>query len=346
MKRIWAVTLAVLLVLLASGVVLAQSETPAVDPQVPEPSSFLTLDMNAGFALDPFVVSLNGGGEVDAKTLDPACAGYINDKPVMTTHWAGAVDTLKVFYFSNADSTLVVKRPDGTYACADDVSENVLDAQLTLTNPVTGTYQLWVGNYDAPQLIPGLLVVTARPDVDLSNFDLSKLVQRPVIKTEPDIEQMQKDTLAQVTAMMDAIPHGAISADTPTITTTVVATGTQPAFMLNALGAECSGLISDAPNFVVDVPANVPNLRIFFEGTQDATLVVLAKDGGPYCTDNSAEDTNANPVIDIASPKPGSYGIMVGRFGPEDAITGTLTITTDPNAQPAILAPPAPVAQP
>ena len=80
------------------AVALAQTgdATPAPTP-VPaetEPSAYLTLDMKAGFALDPFLVSLNGGGEVDASTFNTSCVGYINDKPVLTARWTGTVDQL------------------------------------------------------------------------------------------------------------------------------------------------------------------------------------------------------------------------------------------------------------
>ena len=53
-------------------------------------SAMLTLDLSDGFALDPTFVSVNGGGEVDARLLSAKCKGYINRQPVATVKWIRA----------------------------------------------------------------------------------------------------------------------------------------------------------------------------------------------------------------------------------------------------------------
>ena len=54
--------------------------------------ALVTIDLTAGFPLDPTFVSVNGGGEVDASLLSPDCKGYINRNPVVTVNWTGAAD--------------------------------------------------------------------------------------------------------------------------------------------------------------------------------------------------------------------------------------------------------------
>lgn len=335
----FALTLAALLGVLAWAAVSAQADpTPTPDAENPEPSAYLTLDMQAGFALDPFLVSLNGGGEVDASTLDDACVGYINDRPVLTANWTGAVDALRIFFYSDSDSTLVIQRPDGSYACADDVDENVLDAELVAEQPAAGTYKIWVGSYEPEQLIPGLLVITARPDLSLSAFDPRSLVKRqpiPVAEETPAPAEMAAKEAISETQPVEANPV----AEGDTITATVTAQGLTPSFEISGEDAVCGGMIGDEPDFVVDVQEGVAALRILFEAEQDTSLLVVHGDEGSFCADDDAEALNANPALDIEAPTPGLYGIFVGRFQEDEPITGTLTITTDPTLQPAILAP-------
>lgn len=333
------------------AVALAQTgdATPAPTP-VPaetEPSAYLTLDMKAGFALDPFLVSLNGGGEVDASTFNTSCVGYINDKPVLTARWTGAVDQLRVFFYSDSDSTLVIKQPDGSYLCADDLADNVLDPEITVANPVTGTYQVWIGSFDANQLIPGLLVITARPDVSLTEFNPSKLVKRDPIKPEVEVADTSSEAIAAKEAVTNTEPIAtdAVITEATTVSATLVASGTVPSFEVTGDEAVCGGMIGDIPDYVVEVSEGLPALRIMFEAEQDTSLVVVHAEAGSFCADDSADGTNANPIVDIEAPAPGYYGIYVGRFKDDEPITGTLTVTTDPTLTPAVLAPAAGVQQ-
>jgi hypothetical protein len=325
-----------LLIALLWGAAMAQTDG-APPPSVgnSEPSAYLTLDMQAGFALDPFLVSLNGGGEVDASTLDPACVGYINDRPVLTANWEGAVDFLRIFFYSDSDSTLVVQRPDGSYVCADDVDENVLDAELVAEEPSAGLYKIWVGSYEPDQLIPGLLIITARPDLSLASFDPRMLVKREPIAIEPE-EVAPAAAVARDAAQV--APALAVEAAT-TLTQSVVATGTIPSFAVSGEDAVCGGMIGDQPDSVIDVQEGVTTLRIMFEADQDASLVVENAAGDFFCADDDEAMLNANPVLDLEAPAAGLYRIFVGRFNEDEPVSGTLTVTTDPTLEPAILAP-------
>jgi hypothetical protein len=318
----------------------AQPAAPTPVPAEPEPSAYLSLNMAAGFALDPFLVSLNGGGEVDASTVNSDCVGYINDQPVLTANWEGTVDALRVFFYSDSDSTLVVQAPDGSYLCNDDAADNVLDPEVIVTQPVTGTYKLWIGSYDANQLIPGLLVITARPDFGLAEFNPATLVKRAPI--EPEVEDVEEPAAALAAKAADApeeLASDNVITDGGTITATLVASGTTPSFEISDDDVVCGGLIADVPDFVLDVPEGLANLRLLFAAEQDTSLVVLHGEAGTFCADDNADTTNANPVLDIPAPEPGLYDVYIGRFDADAIITGTLTVTTDPTLAPAILAP-------
>ncbi len=128
----------------------------------------MTLDLAAGFPLDPTFVSVNGGGEVDASLLGPDCKGFINRNPVATVNWTGAAEMLRAFFYSDSDSTLVVLTPDGKLVCNDNANEQLLDPVLDIKNPVPGKYRIWVGSAADRQRIPGILVLTAKPETSTS----------------------------------------------------------------------------------------------------------------------------------------------------------------------------------
>ena len=349
MKRMMAIALvaaALLTTLLATSMqAQTQPDTTATDV---EPSGYLALNLKAGFALDPFVVSVNGGGKTPASKIAQDCPGFVANRPVLTVDWEGktrgktpvesGTGAFDVFFYSDTDSTLLIQLPDGTYLCNDDANSNLLDATIAIDKPAFGRYNIWVGSTARGQLIPGFLVITAERTVNVGNFDPGALVKRTAMAKADVTAPPTAEELAlarEISMTVKAV--GVLSAAGQPLTATVVSTGTVPAAMLSTDQIVCSGLIDDKPDYVVQVKEKVANLRIFFEGEQDTTLVVGAKDGDPFCSDD-ASDQNANPLIDIPAPKPGYYAIWVGRFGEGEAVTGKLTIAADTKLMPVELA--------
>lgn len=353
MRTIILLMLAMLLAVLGGSTALAQTDAGGD----PAPAAFLTMNLKAGFPLDPFVASLNGGGEVDAATLDETCVGFIAEAPSFTVNWEGEVEAFDIFYHSDFDPTLVLQLPDGSYLCNDDASDNLLDPELTVEAPAAGQYNLWVGSYDAGQLIPGLLVITANRTVSVHDFDPGALVKRDPIADEVQPADVLGADTVQATLTGEESAAGAVAAaraagqeivpdveimggDTP-VTTTLVANGETPVFTIlheDDNGTVCSGLVSGAaPEFVFSYAGDAEDLRIFFEGSADTSLVVVGEEI-VLCSDDSAAGENGNPVIDIAAPA-GLYGVWVGRFDPTEPVTGTLTIVEETSVTPVQLEP-------
>lgn len=358
MRKVLLLMLAILLTASGGGAALAQSDAGAGAP----PAAFLTMNLKAGFPLDPFVVSLNGGGDVAASTLDEACVGFIPAAPSFTVNWEGEVEAFDIFYYSDFDPTLAVQLPDGSYLCNDDASDNLLDPELTIEAPADGAYNLWVGSYDEGQLIPGFLVITANRTVSVNDFDPGALVKRSPIADEVQpagvvgAEEVQAAlaggegegdaVAASRTAGRTATPDVEIAGGDTPITATLVVNGETPVFTIlneDDNGTVCSGLVSGAaPEFVFRYNGASEILRVFFEGSGDTSLVVVGEES-VLCSDDSADGGNGNPVIDI--PNPGElYGVWVGRFDPTTPVTGTLTIVEETNVTPVLLAPMAPAA--
>lgn len=352
MKKIGAIVGATLLTVLLAATALAQTDSGVTDPEpaLPvKPSVTLTMDVRSeGFVLDPFLVSVNGGGMQAASELDPGCVGWINDEPVLTINYAGKAEFAEIFYFSDADPTLVVELPDGSYQCSDDAAENVLDPLVRMENPAQGTYKIWVGTYDEGQLVPGLLVITTNPDIRLSNFDPGALVRRKAAPTPDEAMQAANvDAAQEVVTTTAAIAVDAVIEDDTPVTASLVVSGEVPAFSVvpqDTAGVQCSGLVGThgrRPDFLIDYKGQADSLRIYFEGDADASLVVAGKDF-VACNDESTVGVNANPQVDIMKPQ-GYYGIWVGRFDPETPLTGVLTVVEGTAQAPTILAPAVPV---
>jgi len=300
----------------------------------------VTFDLAAGFPLDPTFVSVNGGGAVDARLLPGVgCRGYINLNPVATVNWTGTADMLRVFFYSDGDATLVVARPTGELVCNDNANEELLDPVVEVKNPTPGKYRIWVGSNAKNQLIPGILVLTAKPDVNLDTFDLSKLVKRPLIpvvlpKPAPKVEAgaVQKSIEAALKAAPTLKPGAPLTAQ-------VTAEGDVPLFQF-PVTKTCAGLVSSKPSFVFSATTGLDKLRVFFEGDADASLLVLG-DGGKIveCSDDVKAGVNLNPLVELASPPAGGYAVFVGRLNPSQPVTGELTVTDAADAGPALLAP-------
>ena len=350
MKKIPVLLAALALLVWSGGIAAAQSDEPATnaaEEPLAEPSAYVSVDFQQGFVLDPFLVSVNGGGEVDSSVLDEECVGWINDKPVVSVNWQGEVEQATVFFFSDHDSTLTIELPDGSYLCNDDVSDHVLDASITMTRPMTGTYQIFVGTFEEQQLIPGLLVITAREDVSLSTFAPGELVKRETLPADEIVPVPDESAAAMQAPVEDTLtPDVVIESDSEPVTVELTVEGQLPAFRLqpeDTSNVVCIGLVTEGPpDYLIEYNGEAEYLRIFFEGDADATLVVAGEDAF-FCNDDHEMAVNANPRIDVPAPA-GFYGVWVGRMDAEQPLSGMLTILEGRAEEPEQLDVPTPEA--
>jgi hypothetical protein len=103
-----------------------------------------TLQLPAAFRPDPRTVDLVAGGGVDASRLGRGCVGNISDSPDVRVVYQGGSGLPLVFTVaSEADTTLVINAPDGSWYCDDDTSG--LDPRVIFRNARAGSYEVWVG---------------------------------------------------------------------------------------------------------------------------------------------------------------------------------------------------------
>jgi hypothetical protein len=294
-------------------------------------SAMVTIDLSAGFPLDPTFVSVNGGGEVDARLLSNKCSGYIHRQPVVTVNWSGEADMARIFYTSNGDPTLVVLTPKGELLCNDNANAQLRDPVVEIAKPAAGQYRIWVGSAAKNQLIPGVLVLTTKPNVDLGTFDLGKLIQRPLIPQK--IEPSAPVTLtAQVQALADrALKTAPALKPGADITVDVTAEGIIPLFKIPAAANNgCAGLVTGAPSYAFNWSGAAENLHVAFEGDGDSTLMVVNPEKKLVLCNDDAQAGSVNPAIDIKEPADGTYLVYVGRVSPEKPVKGTLTVAEAP----------------
>lgn len=298
--------------------------------------AYISLDLQAGFPLDPFFVSVNGGGELDASLLDAKCRGFINGNPTLSLNWSGKAEVARVFTFSDADPMLVVQTPDGKFLCGDDSNPLVLDPQVEIKNPSAGKYNIWVGSASKNQLLPTILVLTTRADVNASNFQLSSLVKRPALPPENTTapHALQAKIITDAIARYKGTPGGPL--DAAPLKQAVSSAGTIPVFDIDLGGARCNGYVADTPDYVFDVPNGMEQFAVWFEGKQDASLLVVGPNGAAFCNDDSAAG-NANPQLLITKPAPGKYAVFIGRLNQDAPAQGTIVVTTDAKATPSVL---------
>lgn len=303
-------------------------------------ASLVSIDLEAGFPLDPTFVSVQAGGEVDASLLASHCTGFINRQPVVTVNLADTVPYAEVFFVSDSDPTLVVLTPDGQLLCNDDWHKDVLDPAIELADAAPGVYRIWVGSYAKNQLIPGVLALTTRPEVNLGTFNLGGLIQRPPTPKAEELPDVEAAREAGIQAIQDLAAEAVVFAGEEPVNASLTVSGTIPLFQLGLPNPACNGLVSGVPDFVFEWTGEGDTFTVFFEGDSDATLLVLSEDAELLaCGDDAEFDANINPVVTLTGAKPGLYGVWVGRLDPARPVIGTLTITTAADAAPRILAP-------
>jgi hypothetical protein len=323
-----AVSLAI--VVTAEGVATAAQQAP--------PPAFVTINPEAGLPLDPFVISLQAGGPVDAATVAKECNGFVTKNPALTIDYKGKSEILKVFFYSDGDPVLLIQSPDGKYVCNDNTNAALRDPTLTLSKPAQGRYNVWLGSARPRDLIPGFLVFSGKGDVSAGGLMLQNLVKRPA---QPEVLPMSNRLTAAATRAAEALASiktaEKLAAGGGPLTAQVTATGDLPAPEVATGDGLCGGLISAAPNFAFEWTGQAKALGVMFEGDGDGTVIVRTPAGTFVCADDADGNANLNPLAIVAAPTAGRYLVWVGRVDPTKPLTGELTVASSADLKPAIL---------
>lgn len=291
------------------------------------------------FWLDPMLVSLHSGAvtgpAVRATTLGQGCAGTIDERPDVVLEWSEdeTVDTLRIFFVSMGDPSLVVVTPNGSVVCSDDLNPLMLDPYLEFAKPQPGRYAIYLGNFEGDVTTPGFLVVTSQ-ELSPATLDLAQLFPRTV-NPGAVVEPQPLDVLALDGEPL-AAPDEPLTGTATPYTATVVAGGELGAYAIELGNNLCTGFIADTPTFAFDWAGDTEQLALFFDADADTTLVIRDPNGAFQCNDDADDDANLNPYLALP-PTTGRYTVWVGSFAPTTLVTGTLTIAADADLRPTPL---------
>jgi len=147
---------------LAFSATAVAQDAPTSQPSGPDISldpTFGTVELETGFMPDPHTTDMAAGGPLDASGLGEGCVGYIAEAPdVDFVYTAGDDFPLNLYVVSEADTTLVVNLPDGSWACNDD--SNGFNPLLSMESPESGLYNIYVGHYDSTDTPPAVLHIS------------------------------------------------------------------------------------------------------------------------------------------------------------------------------------------
>jgi hypothetical protein len=325
-------------IVVVSLAIVATAGSAATAAQQAPATPFITINPEAGFPLDPFIISLQAGGPLDASTVAQECKGFVAKNPALTVNYKGKTEILKIFFYSDGDPVLLIQMPDGKFVCNDNTNAALRDPTVTLTNPAQGRYNVWLGSAVARDLIPGFLVFSGKGDMSAGGLALQNLVKRPA---QPEVLPLSNRLTSAATRVAEAAASVKTAENlTPgggPLTAQVTATGNLPAPEVATGDSLCGGLITVAPNYAFEWSGQAKALGVMFEGNGDATVIVRRPDGRFVCADDADGNANLNPLVILAGPTAGRYLVWVGRVDPAKPLTGKLTVASSADLKPAIL---------
>ena len=146
-------TLAAMTLVLTAGV--ANAQDASLNPR------FGSANLEAGFSPDPFRRDVAAGGRTDASDLGGECVGMISEEPTFRLNYEAGGIPLYVYIYADADATLVINEPNGSWDCNDDgTGSGGTNPGIRFRHPTTGQYDIWVGSLSGGRPSPARLVIT------------------------------------------------------------------------------------------------------------------------------------------------------------------------------------------
>lgn len=290
----------------AAAAVLCLTAAPAfAQVNTNQNGTYGSVNLNSGFTPDPHDVELTAGGAVDASTVNANCIGRIANRADYTLRYRDGDLPLIISVTSEADTTLVVRAPNGQWFCNDD-SNGTLNPSVRWEDPLRGRYQIWVGTFGtdtAPAVLHisevGVVTPTETAGGDVPDFSL-----------DPAYGSID------LTSGFTPDPH----------TKAISAGGELDASAIGVTG--CVGFVARAPDYRVNWTAGSGNLPLIFSVDSDAdtTLVINDAEGNWVCDDDGGNE-GMNPSVRFTNPVSGQYDVWVGTYASGQLQQSTLHVS-------------------
>ncbi|MEZ6022672.1 MAG: hypothetical protein R3C16_04490 [Hyphomonadaceae bacterium] len=255
--------------------------------------------LDSGFLPDPHEVQVEAGGPLDASATAPDCIGQVSRRATVSLRYTAGTLPLIISAVSEADTTLVVRAPDGSWTCNDDYDG--LDPQVSWANPQSGRYQVWVGRFAINETAPATLRISEI--AESSSGDLPDYSLDPAYGGVSLAAGFMPDPYRQ-----EILAGGELDA--------------------SVIGPGCVGHVARAPDFRVQWTAGSGGRPLIFSVSSEAdtTLVVNDSEGNWHCDDDSG-NRGLNPSISLDNPQSGQYDIWVGTYSEGALQQSTLNIS-------------------
>ena len=105
-----------------------------------------SVSLEEGFLPDPHSTSLTAGGSIEVNK--GSCSyGYVADAPDVDFYYdSSGSSNLYIYVHGDADTTLLINTPSGSWVCNDDGLGNA-NPVVVIPNAGGGLYNIWVGTY-------------------------------------------------------------------------------------------------------------------------------------------------------------------------------------------------------
>ena len=291
-----------------------QPGQPTVTPTID--SNFGTVTLATGFQPDPHVERGTSGGDIDARTFQGDCRGFVTQKPDHVLVATTAFQRLRILVNAGeSDVTLVVQAPGGGYSCSDDAEGRNPIVEL---GGAQGTYRIWVGSYQAGQQSPYVMGFSELADTTAAGLPLGN-----------GAGSLATDGTASNFGTIALAPGF-----TPDPRTVQGTSGGE--VDLGPLGVGCRGFVTPQPDHILELGGDSPSLCLMVRSEGDTVLLVHRPDGSFVCDDDTE---GRNPVVTGAFPK-GTYRLWVGSYQPRSNDGYVLGITQIADVMPSTLAAP------
>lgn len=262
-----------------------------------------TMSLRAGFNDDPRRMAVQAGGDLDgSRGTSGMCWGQISQAPDVWLDYAANDDfNLYLSMEAESDTTLIVQGPDGEWFCDDDSAEE-LNPGVLIRDPAPGRYAIWAATFSQGPLVDATLFV-------------SEMGFRGTIDTPAVLDYSLPSNFGSVDLTSGFTPDP--------YNIEMIAGGDVDVY--EAVGENCYGFATTAPDFNLNYTAGDFNLYISATSERDTTLIINAPDGSWVCNDDSAG--SLNPGIRFDAPESGRYDIWVATYGEVEPEAATLHIS-------------------
>ncbi|RYG19899.1 MAG: hypothetical protein EON96_02060, partial [Caulobacteraceae bacterium] len=225
------------------------------------------------------------GGSIAASAAQSGCEGKVSAAPDLQLNFTAGDLDLTIKALASEDTTLLVNSPGGRWYCDDD-SGGDLDPMVTISDPESGRYDIWLGTYD-DSMVQSTLQISELGGTDMTSGPA------PNMELEPNYG----------TANL----RGGFTPDP--WTKSILAGGSSPA---SAAKSGCEGSVSAAPDIQIFFEPGDSDLTFRVRAEEDTTLLINTPNGRFYCDDDSGGDLD--PKVTITNPQSGRYDIWVGTY--------------------------------